>query len=98
MECEYCTNSFRDCEDCIAYMLDAKKCISEIHIILKLKRRERVILNMYYGIGYAKSFTLNEMRETFIITTSRISKIKQRALLSLKTHSKIQKWNLSNNQ
>lgn len=57
----------------------------------KLAERERVVIEMYYGIGRESALTLNEIGEEFSLTRERVRQIKAKAIQRLghKSRSKI---------
>ncbi|MCX6286347.1 MAG: RNA polymerase sigma factor RpoD/SigA [Bacteroidetes bacterium] len=53
-----------------------------------LTEKEREILNMFYGIGYPHSYTLEEIGSTFGLTRERVRQIKEKAIRRLKHSSR----------
>jgi len=61
----------------------------EIQRALKnLSKRERDIIELYYGIGVEKAHTLEEIGDKFKLTRERVRQIKERAIRNLKQNSK----------
>ena len=55
-----------------------------------LSERERIVLEMYFGINRDEELTLNEIGEEFDLTRTRISDIKKRAIQRLRHRSRSQ--------
>jgi RNA polymerase primary sigma factor len=55
-----------------------------------LTEKEREILNMFYGIGYPHSYTLEEIGSAFDLTRERVRQIKEKAIRRLKHSSRSQ--------
>lgn len=53
-----------------------------------LTEKEREILNMFYGIGYPHSYTLEEIGSVFDLTRERVRQIKEKAIRRLKHSSR----------
>jgi RNA polymerase primary sigma factor len=53
-----------------------------------LSDKERDVINMYYGIGYAHSHTLDEIGIKFGLTRERVRQIKEKAIRRLKHNSR----------
>ncbi|MDD3630308.1 MAG: RNA polymerase sigma factor RpoD/SigA [Bacteroidales bacterium] len=49
-----------------------------------LTKKERDIINMYYGIGYAHPYSLDEIAEKYKLTRERVRQIKEKAIKRLK--------------
>jgi len=54
-----------------------------------LTDKEREIINMFYGIGYPHSYTLEEIGSMFDLTRERVRQIKEKAIRRLKHSSRI---------
>lgn len=52
-------------------------------ILCKINKREESILRMYYGIGYSREFTLDEIGKEMGLTRERVRQIKTKALRRL---------------
>ena len=61
-----------------------------------ITKREKDVINLYYGIGMPHSFTLEEIGEKFDLTRERVRQIKEKAIRRLKhtSRSKLLKVNL----
>jgi RNA polymerase primary sigma factor len=72
--------------------------IQEINFALRaLLPRERTILRMYYGFGYARSYTLEEIGETLNLTRERIRQLRNKAIRELRRMNRRKKLeNLKN--
>lgn len=57
-------------------------------LLNKLEEREKKIIKMYFGIGYAKSYVLQEIAEKENLTVERVRQIKNTVLAELKENSK----------
>jgi RNA polymerase primary sigma factor len=53
-----------------------------------LTEKEREIINMFYGIGYPHSYTLEEIGDMFDLTRERVRQIKEKAIRRLKHSSR----------
>ncbi len=53
-----------------------------------LTEKEREIVNMFYGIGYPHSYTLEEIGSMFDLTRERVRQIKEKAIRRLKHSSR----------
>jgi RNA polymerase primary sigma factor len=53
-----------------------------------LTEKEREIINMFYGIGYPHSYTLEEIGAMFDLTRERVRQIKEKAIRRLKHSSR----------
>ncbi|MBL7138657.1 MAG: RNA polymerase sigma factor RpoD/SigA [Bacteroidales bacterium] len=53
-----------------------------------LTEKEREIINMFYGIGYPHSYTLEEIGTMFDLTRERVRQIKEKAIRRLKHSSR----------
>jgi RNA polymerase primary sigma factor len=53
-----------------------------------LTEKEREIINMFYGIGYPHSYTLEEIGSAFDLTRERVRQIKEKAIRRLKHSSR----------
>lgn len=53
-----------------------------------LTEKERGIINMFYGIGVAHSYTLEEIGATYDLTRERVRQIKEKAIRRLKHSSR----------
>jgi len=53
-----------------------------------LTEKEREIINMFYGIGYPHSYTLEEIGSMFDLTRERVRQIKEKAIRRLKHSSR----------
>ena len=53
-----------------------------------LTEKEREILNMFYGMGYPHSYTLDEIGSAFGLTRERVRQIKEKAIRRLKHSSR----------
>jgi len=53
-----------------------------------LTEKEREIVNMFYGIGYPHSYTLEEIGSNFDLTRERVRQIKEKAIRRLKHSSR----------
>ncbi len=53
-----------------------------------LTEKERDIINLYYGIGYGHSWTLDEIAIKFGLTRERVRQIKEKAIRRLKHNSR----------
>jgi len=53
-----------------------------------LMKKEREIINMFYGIGYPHSYTLEEIGAMFDLTRERVRQIKEKAIRRLKHSSR----------
>jgi len=53
-----------------------------------LTEKERTIINMFYGIGYPHSYTLEEIGAMFDLTRERVRQIKEKAIRRLKHSSR----------
>ncbi len=53
-----------------------------------LTDKEREIINMFYGIGYPHSYTLEEIGSAFDLTRERVRQIKEKAIRRLKHSSR----------
>ena len=53
-----------------------------------LGEKERVIINMFYGIGYPHNYTLEEIGAMFNLTRERVRQIKEKAIRRLKHSSR----------
>jgi RNA polymerase primary sigma factor len=53
-----------------------------------LTEKEREILNMFYGIGFPHSYTLEEIGSAFDLTRERVRQIKEKAIRRLKHSSR----------
>ncbi len=53
-----------------------------------LMQKEREIINMFYGIGYPHSYTLEEIGAMFDLTRERVRQIKEKAIRRLKHSSR----------
>ena len=49
-----------------------------------LTKKERDIINMYYGIGYSHPYSLDEIADKYKLTRERVRQIKERAIKRLK--------------
>ena len=49
-----------------------------------LTKKERDIINMYYGIGYTHPYSLDEIAEKYKLTRERVRQIKEKAIKRLK--------------
>lgn len=49
-----------------------------------LTKKERDIINMYYGIGYAHPYSLDEIADKYKLTRERVRQIKEKAIKKLK--------------
>lgn len=62
---------------------------TEIKRVLEtLTERERNVIALFYGIGHAGSFSLQEIGEKYGLTRERVRQIKEKAIRRLKTSSK----------
>ena len=68
---------------------EEKSHINEIisRMLHKLNKRDAEILKMYYGIGYDREYTLEEIGEHFQLTRERVRQLKDKALNLLKKYS-----------
>lgn len=53
-------------------------------IIKDFPDREKIIIEMYYGIGYLRSYTLKEIGEKYKLTRERIRQIKEKVIGKLR--------------
>ena len=53
-----------------------------------LSERERIVLEMYFGINRDSAMTLNEIGEEFDLTRERVRQIKEKAIRRLKHSSR----------
>ena len=60
-------------------------------ILTKFTEREKIIIKMYYGIGYKDNYTLQEIGEEFGITRERVRQIKEKVLQNLRKKHKSDK-------
>lgn len=56
--------------------------------LMSLTEKEREIVNMFYGIGYPHSYTLEEIGLMFGLTRERVRQIKEKAIRRLKHSSR----------
>ncbi len=56
--------------------------------LASLTEKEREIINMFYGIGYPHSYTLEEIGAMFDLTRERVRQIKEKAIRRLKHSSR----------
>lgn len=57
-------------------------------VLRGLPERERAILMLFYGIGYAQSYTLEEIGSRYQLTRERVRQIRDKALQHLRHHSR----------
>ena len=77
-------------ENRVALKLDTEKALSEMRGILS--HREMLILNMYFGVGYKYSYSLDEIGKEVHLSRERVRMIRERAFDKLARHSKMQKY------
>ena len=53
-----------------------------------LSERERIVLEMYFGINRDSAMTLNEIGEEFDLTRERVRQIKEKAIQRLRHRSR----------
>lgn len=70
----------QDCADNSALMDELERLIDE-----KLNCREEIVIKKRYGIGYSKTYTLEEIAEDYGLTRERIRQIQGKALGKLQT-------------
>ena len=61
----------------------------ELHrSINSLADKEKVIVSMFYGIGYNDRFTLSEIGEELTLTRERVRQIKEKAIRKMRHESR----------
>jgi len=63
-------------------------------ILISFPEREKIIIHMYYGIGYVRAYTLKEIGEEFKLTRERIRQIKEKVLKKLRLRHRKEKLRL----
>jgi len=64
------------------YELEFRKELNDI--IKDFPEREKTIIEMYYGIGYVRNYTLKEIGEKYSLTRERIRQIKEKVIAKLR--------------
>lgn len=77
-------------ENRVALKIDASNALCEIQDILT--GRNMQILEMYFGVGYKRPYTLEEIGKKLFITRERVSVLKDKSLRALERHSRMQKY------
>lgn len=81
-----------DAEDPKHYEEEFQKELEDI--IKDFPEREKIIIRMYYGIGYLRAFTLKEIGKEFNLTRERIRQIKEKVIKKLRIRHRKEKLRL----